>query len=74
MSHIPRTVAERLLKRGGAERVSADAKDALAAILEEHAAKVAHEAVKAAQREGRNTVRASDIAVAKQTLPGSLND
>jgi len=52
---------EKLLKKYGAKRVSADAKTALAAALETKAKEIAETAVRNASHFGRKTVKSEDI-------------
>jgi histone H3/H4 len=66
MSEVPRAPVERILKNAGAERVSAEAVDALIQIMESHAAFIAKEAVKNASHAGRKTVRDSDVRMAAE--------
>lgn len=55
---------ERILKENGAERVSKDAKVALAKILEEQCASIAKLALRYALFSGRKTITAQDIKLA----------
>ena len=52
---------EKLLKKYGAKRVSADAKTALASALEAKAKEIAETASRNASHFGRKTVKAEDI-------------
>jgi len=58
----------RLIKKGGAERVSDEAAEELRIILEEIAVKIAQQAVELATHAGRKTVRASDIRLASKNI------
>jgi histone H3/H4 len=58
----------RLIKKGGAERVSDEAAEELRVILEEIAVKIAQQAVELAAHAGRKTVRASDIRLASKNV------
>ena len=58
----------RLIKKGGAERVSDEAAEELRLILEEIAVKIAQQAVELATHAGRKTVRASDIRLASKNI------
>jgi histone H3/H4 len=58
----------RLIKKGGAERVSDEAAEELRIILEEIAVKIAQQAVELAEHAGRKTVRASDIRLASKNI------
>ena len=68
MSEIPKAPVARIIKESGAERVSEDAKEALAAYLEEVAREVAVEANKVAKIAKRKTVKAEDIELAIKNL------
>lgn len=52
---------ERLIRRGGAERVSKAAAQKLAALLEEHAVEISRKAIEFAHKDNRKTVRKEDI-------------
>jgi len=52
---------EKLLKRAGAERVSADAKEEMIKVLEEYSREIGQKAVRLAKHAGRKTVKAEDI-------------
>lgn len=58
---------DKLIRKGGAKRVSEDAKKALRDILEEFAEKIAVKAVRLAKHGGRTTVKAEDIILATKT-------
>lgn len=66
MAIIPKAAAEKILKQAGAERISADAKDALVAYMEADALKVAEKAIKMAAVAKRKTVKAEDIDLATE--------
>jgi histone H3/H4 len=53
---------EKLLKKYGAKRVSADAKTVLAEILEAKAKEIAETAARNASHFGRKTVKSEDIS------------
>lgn len=57
-----------LLKSETSHRVSEDAGDELAELLEEHGSEIAEQAVKYAESAGRITVKAEDINRAIRTL------
>ena len=63
---LPLAAMEKLLKKGGALRVSDDAKLAFTQVLEELADEIALKANKAAQHAGRKTVKAEDIKIASE--------
>ena len=64
MSEIPKAPIARIIKESGAERVSEDAKEELAAYLEEVAREVSKKANDYAKVANRKTVKADDIKLA----------
>ncbi len=61
---LPLAAMEKLLKQGGAERVSDKAKVALKNVIEEMAHEIAVRSIKLAVHAGRKTVKAEDIKLA----------
>jgi len=61
---LPLAAMEKLLKQGGAERISDKAKVALKNALEEIANGIAAKSIKLAVHAGRKTVKAEDIKLA----------
>ena len=61
---LPLAAMEKLLKQGGAERVSDKAKVALKNVLEEMAHEIAVKAIKLSAHAGRKTIKSDDIKLA----------
>ena len=61
---IPKAPVNRIIKEAGAERVSADATEALVGYLEKDAAEIAKKAIEYAKIAKRQTVKAVDIELA----------
>lgn len=68
MSELPLTPLGRIIKNGGAERVSEDAKVELSAFLEDTAEELAKLALNNAEENGRKTLKAEDIIIAYKEL------
>jgi DNA-binding protein len=68
MTEIPLSPMGRLMKKAGAERVSAGARERLAVLLEEYALVLAREAVKLSTHAGRKTVTEADLRMASELL------
>ena len=64
MSEIPKAPVKRIIQDAGAERVSADAVDALVEYLEAEAEAISERAITYAKYAKRKTVKAEDIALA----------
>lgn len=66
MTELSNSAVERIIKKAGAERVSADATETLAAMMEEYGIFLAKEAKKMADHAGRKTLRGSDLRMAAE--------
>lgn len=64
--NIPAAPFERILKKVGAKRVSIDAAEEFAKVMEEKMFKIASEAATLAKHAGRKTIIAEDVRVAKR--------
>lgn len=66
LTELPKAAVERIIKKGGAGRISTDATDALTALMEEYGVSIVREAKKMSDHAGRKTLRGSDIQMAAE--------
>jgi len=65
---LPLTPFERILKKVGAKRVSQDALEEMAKVVEEKIFKIATEAAALAKHAGRKTVTDEDVRMARRKV------
>ena len=68
MTEIPIAPVMRIIRKSGADRVSNEAGEALADLMEQYGQKIAKEALKLAAHAGRKTITAHDIKMAAEFL------
>ena len=61
---LPLAAMEKILKKNGAARVSASAKEALRDALEDAAKKIAEKANQISRHAGRTTIKSEDVKLA----------
>ncbi|MCX6683142.1 MAG: NFYB/HAP3 family transcription factor subunit [Methanoregula sp.] len=66
MTELSLSAVERIIKKGGAVRISADATETLAVLMEEYGVFLSKEAKKMSDHAGRKTLRGSDIQMAAE--------
>ena len=69
MSELPLAAVDRVIRKGGAERVSESAAEALAEVLEEKGVEIAKKAVQYANHANRKTITDADIRLAVKGGP-----
>lgn len=68
MHRLPRLPFERILKNVGAKRVSQDALEEFASVMEEKLYEIAKEAAILAKHAGRKTIVGEDVRIAKRRI------
>jgi histone H3/H4 len=68
MTELPAAPFERILKKAGAKRVSQEAAEEFAKVMEEKMIKVAEEAALLAKHAGRKTITDEDIRMARRKI------
>jgi len=64
MTELPIAPVDRIIRKAGAERVSQEAAQALASVMENYIIDLTEKAVILAQHAGRKTVRVEDVSLA----------
>jgi len=64
---IPKAPVARILQEAGAKRVSADAVDSFAEVIQEIAEEIATQAARIAKHSGRKTVQEGDVKLAAKS-------
>ncbi|MBN1940778.1 MAG: histone family protein [Candidatus Diapherotrites archaeon] len=64
MSELPLAAVDRIIRKSGAGRVSEDAVQSLADVLEEYGIKLSRKAAEFSNHAGRKTITAADINLA----------
>jgi len=67
VSLVPKAPVARILQNAGAKRVSAEAVDAFADVIQDIAEAIAEQAAKIAKHSGRKTVQEGDIKLAAKS-------
>jgi len=70
MGILPKLPFERLIKKAGAKRVSEEALEEMARVLEEKLTEIAREAALLAKHAGRKTILEEDVRIARKKLSG----
>lgn len=68
MGILPKLPFERIMKKAGAKRVSDEALDEMAKVLEEKLTEVAREAALLAKHAGRKTILEEDVRIARKKI------
>jgi histone H3/H4 len=68
MTELPIAPIGRIIKNASAKRVSEDAKEALAKVLEQYGEDISRQALLLTKHAGRVTVKASDIQLAVKEI------
>lgn len=66
MTELSQAAVERIMKHAGAGRISSDATETLAVLMEEYGAFITKDAKKMSDHAGRKTLRGSDIRIAAE--------